>query len=244
MRNLLKAKVSLLSSKGFHRTRFPLVKFSKHGQTSLTFPGHDPPFDITIYKDISQNPGPAGRNFGLQRNGRALHTNSRNVQNLIKVHFSTQLNGWHQQQLLLCSMNARSIRNKTSDIFELICDSKPDIVAITETWLTTMDSAVKVEVCPEGYKIVDHPRTGRRGGGTALIYSDSFSVKKADAGQKDSFEFSEWLVTSSSHNVRVVIVYRPPYSVDHRVPCSVFIAEFSEYMESIALQRTAGYWRL
>ena len=127
------------------------------------------------------------------------------------------------KQILFCSMNARSIRNKTSDIFELICDNKPDLITITETWLTTMDSAIKAEVCPDGYKILDHPRTGRRGGGTALLYSDSFRVRKADAGQKSSYEFSEWLVKSSSHTVRVVIIYRPPYSVDHQVPCSVFI---------------------
>ena len=54
-----------------------------------------------------------------------------------------------------------------------------------------MDSAVKIEACPAGFKILDHPRTGRRGGRTGLMYRDSLSVKKADAGQKDSYEFSK-----------------------------------------------------
>ena len=56
-----------------------------------------------------------------------------------------------------------------------------------------------------------------------------------DGGQKDSFEFSEWIVTSSSHNVRIVIVYRPPYSEDHKVSTSVFFDEFSDYLESLLL---------
>ena len=50
------------------------------------------------------------------------------------------------------------------------CDCKADLVAITETWLTTDDAAVRAELCPVGYKISDRPRTGRRGGGVALIY--------------------------------------------------------------------------
>ena len=32
---------------------------------------------------------------------------------------------------------------------------------------------------PVGYKIEDHPRTGRTGGGTALIFRDTLNVKKS-----------------------------------------------------------------
>ena len=169
--------------------------------------------------------------------------NNRNPSNLITIHPDKQeppkrmitnnvnpnngLTGLCKQKMLLTTLNARSVRNKTVDIFYSICESKADLIAITETWLTKNDSAVKVELCPVGYKIVDHPRTGRTGGGTALIFRDTLNVKKVDGGQKDSFEFSEWIVTSSSHNVRIVIVYRPPYSKDHKVSTSVFFDEFS-----------------
>ena len=133
------------------------------------------------------------------------------------------------------TLNARSVRNKTADIFDVICESKADLIAITETWFTKNDSAVKVELCPIGYKIVDHPRTGRTGGGTALIFRDTLNVKKVDGGQKDSFEFSEWIVTSSPHNARIFIVYRPPYSEDHKVSTSVFFDEFSDCLKSLLL---------
>lgn len=45
-------------SRGFHPTKVSLSNWSKHGQTCLLIPGHDPPLDITVFMDISTNPGP------------------------------------------------------------------------------------------------------------------------------------------------------------------------------------------
>jgi hypothetical protein len=85
-----------------------------------------------------------------------------------------------------------------------------------------------------GTKQLDHPRLDRRGGGTGLIYRESLSVENIDAGAtvQDSYEFSEWIIKSPLHNLRIVVIYRPPYSVDHPVSTSVFFTEFSEYLES------------
>ena len=160
----------------------------------------------------------------------------RDTRNLIEIRRS-RMNMRLHQQMLLCNLNARSVRNKTAQILDFIVDRKVDSVTITEHWLTANDSAVRAELCPDGYCIVDHPRLDRRGGGTGLIYRDSFDVSKVNAGasEHDSFEFSEWIVRSSSHNIRLVIVYRPPYSEEHRVPVNVFLAEFPEYLESLLL---------
>lgn len=49
-------------------------------------------------------------------------------------------------------------------------DCKPDVVAVTETWFTTVDSAAKIEATPIGYKLLDHPRPNRTGGGTGISY--------------------------------------------------------------------------
>ena len=63
-----------------------------------------------------------------------------------------------------------------------------------------------------------NPRTDRVGGGTALIYRDLLHVKKISAGVKESFEFSELIVQQpSSHNLRVIILYRPPSSAVRRL---------------------------
>ena len=52
-----KFKINLAKS-GFKTTSYSVSKWSKHGQTSLIVAGHDPPVDITIFVDVSRNPGP------------------------------------------------------------------------------------------------------------------------------------------------------------------------------------------
>ncbi|XP_027056107.1 uncharacterized protein LOC113683098, partial [Pocillopora damicornis] len=41
----------------------------------------------------------------------------------------------------LCVLNARSIKNKSADIMDHVCDHKFDIIAITVTWLQSNDTA-------------------------------------------------------------------------------------------------------
>ena len=142
-----------------------------------------------------------------------------------------------KKKLVLCNFNARSVRNKTAEIFDYIFESKAGLFTITEHWLTSRDAAIRAELCQNGYKMLDHPRLDRRGGGTGLIYRESLSVENIDAGAtvQDSYQFSEWIIKSPLHNLRIVVIYRPPYSADHPVSTSVFVTEFSEYLESLVL---------
>ncbi|XP_068735435.1 uncharacterized protein [Montipora capricornis] len=162
---------------------------------------------------------------------------SRNPSNLITVNripFSRNGN----QGLSLCLLNSRSVRNKTAVIFDYVCDCKADLVAITEIWLGDHDAAVRAVLCPDGYKLLDQGRDGRRGGGTALIFRDSLAIKKVDTGAKVSFEFSEWTAQSVSHDFRVVILYRPQADSDvSKIPMSTFFSEFSDYLETVVLCR-------
>ena len=82
----------------------------------------------------------------------------------------------------LVLINARSARNKSAVLMDYLCDCKADLNAITETWLTEDDAAVRAELNPNGYNFLDHPREGRCGGGTGLIYRDSLRVKEVEAG--------------------------------------------------------------
>ena len=89
-----------------------------------------------------------------------------------------------------------------------LCDLKADLTdlyAITETWLTQKDVVVRAELALEGYNFVDHPREGRDGGCKGLIYRDALRVQKVKAGGRESFEFSEWVVSSINHNFRVYL---------------------------------------
>ena len=123
-----------------------------------------------------------------------------------------------------------------ADIRDYVCENKADLYTITETWLNTDDAAVRAELCPDGFQLIDHPRVNRRGSGIALLYRDLPQVKVVTAGEKDSLEFAEWTVTSScSNTIRVVNIYRPPYSAEHRITTSVFFMEFANDMETLLL---------
>lgn len=69
------------------------------------------------------------------------------------------------------------------------------------------------------------------------MFRDSLTVKKVDAGEKVSFEVSEWTVQlASSYDLRVVIMYRPQSDADdRRIPTSTFFAEFCDDLETVVL---------
>ncbi|CAH3124306.1 unnamed protein product [Pocillopora meandrina] len=62
--------------------------------------------------------------------------------------------------------------------------------------------------------LYDHARSGRSGGGTALLCRDSISVTRIAAGEKKSFEFSEWIILeplliTGDFNIHVDVVGDP-----------------------------------
>ena len=98
-----------------------------------------------------------------------------------------------------------------------------------------MDVAHRVEATPPGFRLLDEPRKNRVGGGTALIFREHFHVTKIAGGEVDSFEYSEWSVVINSYRLRLVIIYRPPYSSNHPITINRFFIDFPEYLESIVL---------
>ena len=51
----------------------------------------------------------------------------------------------------LCVLNARSVRNKATDVGEYILDNDVDILALTETWLKDDDNVIQGNCTPAGY---------------------------------------------------------------------------------------------
>ena len=182
--------------------------------------------------DVSLNPGPTAIQIVIgnrhSTNGNFAHAAGnrarpcmRTLDNLIVAKRQQVLeyikNDTHQ--LLLCVLNARSLRNKSVMFVDLVCDSKADLFAVSETWLTDNDRAILSKITAQGYKLHHCPRSDRRGGGTALIFKESINVEKVSVAGKGSFEASEWLVNpAATTHLRVVIVYRPPYSIKHPEP--------------------------
>ena len=85
-----------------------------------------------------------------------------------------------------------------SDLVDFVCDPEVDIVVITETWLKSGDSAVRIAATSSAYRLFDHPRPDRNDGGTGILARDSLVVNQARAGICDTFEYSEWIIVSGS----------------------------------------------
>lgn len=111
------------------------------------------------------------------------------------------------------------------------CNSEVDIVAITD--------AVKIAATPIGFRYFDHPRPDRTGGGTGVLVCDSLVAKQGRAGILNSFEYSEWIITSGSVRLRQVAIHSLPYSPNaagnHPVTASMFLTELGKCLESIVM---------
>jgi len=136
----------------------------------------------------------------------------------------------------LLSLNARSLRNKSFTFVDYVCDVKPELVAVTETWFNDKDTAAGIDCSPPGYRLLDCHRTDSRGGGTALFYQENIPVEKVSAAILNSFEYSEWKICPvGSMTFKLIIIYRPPYSSTHPVSMGTFFNELIEYLESVIL---------
>lgn len=211
---------------------FQLIRLIKSGDVSLN-PGP------TAIQVVIGNRHSTNGNFAYAAGNRAPPC-LRNLDNIIVAKRQQVLEYIKNdtQQLLLCVLNARSLRNKSATFVDLVCDSKADLFAVSETWLTDNDTAILSEITPQGYNLHHCPRSDRRGGGTALIFKESINVEKVSVAGKGSFEASEWLVNpaaTDSFASCYSLSYRPPYSVKHPVSTSTFITEFSDYLESLVM---------
>ena len=130
------------------------------------------------------------------------------------------------------------LKIQTAYFLDHINEHRPDIVAITETWLTARDTSVRAELKPHGYKLPDQPRcSSRKGGGTGLLILDVFTFKHNISGHHSSFESTDWTISIGNQRIRIIVIYRPPYSVSHPTTTSTFIEEFSSFLENTILCR-------
>ena len=143
-------------------------------------------------------------------------------------------------------LNAQSLNDKAGEFTDLVCEYKPDVVALTETWFYPMESASRTLWTPVGYKLLDYPRTSRTGGGTGVLFRDNLTVKKGATAELRSFEYSDWDIKSETDRIHLTIIYRTPYSDAHPVTTSVFFEKSSAFLESAVFlpKPSINYWGL
>lgn len=161
---------------------------------------------------------------------KTLNTRTIEYQNFVRIPKATKRN----KHLTLCTLNCRSVKNKTTSINDFIVSNHVDLLAITETWLgSEIDKVVVAEMIPSGYDIHHISRIGQKGGGVALIYNRSAEVKVVkQQNTYTNFELIECDVKTENVGFRIFVVYRPPPSKKNNFQVSAFLDEFSLLLQS------------
>ena len=132
-----------------------------------------------------------------------------------------------------CSLNVRSVKNKTTVLYDFIESNGFDFVAFTETWLRPgdHDSPVIAELCPPGYSCCHVPRQSGYGG-VAVVHKTSLGITKEDGTHYHSFEHQEVVLKTDNISIRLIVIYRPPASKKNKANMRIFLNDFSTLLES------------
>ena len=114
----------------------------------------------------------------------------------------------------LCSLNVRSINNKTLCIREFIIDNNLDILFICETWLGTDYDEISIsEFLPPGYKLLHQTSTNQRGGGVGIVYKGGLDVVNIDSSDRTTLlEYLTCKVSLHKKQYILCFIYRSPFS--------------------------------
>ncbi|KAM9436941.1 uncharacterized protein ACWYII_015038 [Salvelinus alpinus] len=111
--------------------------------------------------------------------------------------------------------NCRSAANKAEFISAYASLQSLDFLALTETWITTDNTATPTALSSSAHVFSHTPRaSGQRGGGTGILISPkwTFSLSPLTHLSIASFEFHAVTVTSP-FKLNILIIYRPPGSL-------------------------------
>jgi len=136
-------------------------------------------------------------------------------------------------------LNCRSLRNKTDFIQDHIIDNNLDVMAMTETWLSSNEAANTAYIntlTKAGFNFNHVPRTDRKGGGVAVLTHNSLKVQRTQTFTSLSFESIELSISAISVNLRLVVIYRMPPSSRNKIKQSLFIDEFTDLLEKLSAE--------
>ncbi|KAM4702097.1 uncharacterized protein O3C94_003049 [Discoglossus pictus] len=173
--------------------------------------------------DISPNPGPSLISTCFQPRSTPRAKNSRKTQNLIPI-------TCHKPSTLpfSCALwNARSICNKLTFTHDLFTTNSLNLLALTETWLSSSDTASPAALSHGGFHISHTPRPGnKQGGGVGVLLSSRCTfhlIPPVPSLQFSSFE-AHTIRLFSPISLRVAVIYRPPGT------SSQFLDHFSAWL--------------
>ena len=137
-------------------------------------------------------------------------------------------------KLTMSLRNAQSIKNKELLLHGQLIHHDVDICILTETWLSDSDldrTWLQYTVLNKvPYQMFTSNRTGRKGGGVALISKSHLRVKQIGEGQLRSFQFCKWQVQVHHTSVTLVSIYHLPYNNKTKVTNADFMDEYTDWL--------------
>ena len=126
------------------------------------------------------------------------------------------------------------MNNKLPELMEHLTDNRPEIVFLTETWLTSEKNKITAEVKEYGYELLHKIRKNRRkerGGGVGVLIRANITGKQLLSKEFHSFEHCVVRIPLNNKESMILItVYRLQY-----VPVGEFLDEFEEILEKYAI---------
>ena len=182
----------------------------------------------TKLKDLHIRKPVRGSRGGTTKPRKVVHQAGVNVNNLTQVPITIE-----PTKLNLGEMNCRLVKNKAVYVSDYILEHRLDCVALTETWLKSdgNDCVTTSALVPEGYKLLHVPRSGKRGGGVAVICREQYKMKVETTITATSFESMTVLVTIASYTLRLIVIYRIPPSQQNKLAKSTFLTQFTDLVE-------------
>ena len=124
---------------------------------------------------------------------------------------------------------------------DLTDNHKPDIIALTETWIRCSRTPAELIDSTPGYSLFSAPRfqTGNPSkpilaGGTAFLIKEPF-IQNSAAHHHSSFEYSSITLKFSQAQLTLFNVYRPPPPSPYSQPLSTFLNQFSSFLFNAAI---------
>ena len=104
-------------------------------------------------------------------------------------------------------VNCQSVINKIQTIQLEIENKDIALYTLTKTWIKDDDDLIPLCICPNGYKSISIPRSGKTGGGLAMVYKESTNVTSRKCKSYNMVECADFVISLPNKTIQLGLLY-------------------------------------